>query len=78
MATSRQGPGGCALTCLLVVVLLLPVIGSAILTLMILVDNLYCGEKVLWMVLVWIVPVVGPMLYLLVGQRRDRVLAGFA
>jgi hypothetical protein len=45
---------------------------------MILVDNLYCGEKALWLVLVWMIPVVGPMLYLLVGQRRDRVLAGFA
>src|SRR5215831_2812981 len=70
MATSRQGPGCCALTCLFVVVLLLPVIGSIILTFMILVDNLNCGEKVLWLLLVWMVPVVGPALYLLVGQRR--------
>jgi hypothetical protein len=78
MATSRQGPGGCTLTCLFVVVLLLPVIGSIILTCMILADNLNCGEKVLWLVLVWMVPVIGPLLYLLIGQRRDRVLARYA
>jgi hypothetical protein len=45
---------------------------------MILADNLSCGEKVLWMALVWMVPVIGPMLYLLVGQRQNRVLAGYA
>jgi hypothetical protein len=80
MATSRQGFGGCgcAVTCLFVVVLLLPVIGSIILTLIILADNLNCGEKVLWTVLVWMVPVVGPMLYLLVGQRQNRVLGAYA
>jgi hypothetical protein len=60
------------------VVLLLPVIGSIILTFMILADNLYCGEKVLWTVLVWMVPVIGPMLYLLLGQRQNRVLGAYA
>jgi hypothetical protein len=60
------------------VVLLLPVIGSIILTLMILVDDLNCGEKGLWLLLVWLVPVIGPLLYLLLGQRRDRVLAAYA
>jgi hypothetical protein len=77
MATSRQGPGGCALTCLFVVVLLFPVIGSIILTFMILADNLNCGEKALWLVLVWLVPVIGPLLYLLIGQRQNRVLAAY-
>jgi Phospholipase_D-nuclease N-terminal len=78
MATSRQGPGGCALTCLFVVVLLFPVLGSIILTFMILADDLNCGEKVLWLVLVWLVPVIGPLLYLLIGQRQNRVLARYA
>jgi Phospholipase_D-nuclease N-terminal len=74
MATSRQGPGGCALTSLFVVVLLFPVVGSIFLTVMILGDELNCGEKALWLVLVWAVPVIGPLLYLLLGQRRNRVL----
>jgi hypothetical protein len=78
MATSRQGAGCCALTCLVVAVLLLPVIGSFILTFLILADNLNCGEKVLWTALVWMVPVVGPMLYLLLGQRQHRVLGAYA
>jgi hypothetical protein len=78
MASSRQSPGGCAVTCLFVVVLLFPVLGSIILTFMILGDDLNCGEKVLWLALVWLVPVIGPLLYLLIGQRQNRVLAGYA
>ncbi|HEU5200506.1 MAG TPA: PLD nuclease N-terminal domain-containing protein [Ktedonobacterales bacterium] len=77
MATSRQGPGGCAITCLFLFVLLFPVIGSIFLTFMILADDLNCGEKILWLVLVWLVPVIGPLLYLVMGQRRNRVLAGY-
>ena len=77
MATSRKGPGGCAITCLFVFVLIFPVIGSIILTVMILGDDLNCGEKFLWLVLVWVLPVIGPLLYLLLGQRRNRVLAGY-
>jgi hypothetical protein len=75
MARSRQGPGGCAITALFLLVLLFPVIGSIFLTFMILGDDLNCGEKTLWLVLVWLVPVIGPLLYLLLGQRRNRVLA---
>ncbi|HEY7349525.1 MAG TPA: PLDc N-terminal domain-containing protein [Ktedonobacterales bacterium] len=77
MATSREGPGGCAITSLFLLVLLLPVIGSIVLTFMILGDEMNCGEKTLWLVLVWVVPVVGPLLYLLLGQRRNRVLPAY-
>ena len=77
MADSRQGPGGCAITCLFLLVLLLPVIGSFVLTFMILADDMNWGEKVLWLVLVWFVPVIGPLLYLLIGQRQNRVLAAY-
>jgi len=37
------------------VVLLLPVIGSIILTFMILVDDLNCGEKALWVLLAYVI-----------------------
>ena len=77
MADSRQGLGGCGITCLFLVVLLLPVIGSFILTFMILADDMNWGEKALWLVLVWLVPVIGPLLYLLIGQRQNRVLAAY-
>jgi hypothetical protein len=78
MENSRQGPGGCAITCLFLVVLLMPIIGAIILTFMILADELNWGEKALWLVLVWLVPVLGPLLYLLIGQRQNRVLAAYA
>jgi hypothetical protein len=45
---------------------------------MILADDLNCGEKVLWLILVWFVPVIGPLLYLLIGQRQNRVLAAYS
>jgi len=77
MADSRQGLGGCAITCLFLLVLLMPVIGSIVLTFMILADDLNCGEKVLWLVLVWLVPVIGPLIYLLIGQRQNRVLPAY-
>jgi Phospholipase_D-nuclease N-terminal len=78
MANSRQGPGGCAITCLFLLVLLVPVIGSFILTFMILADDMNWGEKVLWIALVWLVPVIGPLLYLLIGQKQNRVLEAYA
>jgi hypothetical protein len=78
MANARQGPGGCALTALFLVVLLFPVIGEIILTVMILGDDLNCGEKMLWLVLIWVVPIIGPLIYLLIGQRRNRVLGARA
>ena len=78
MANSERGLGGCGITCLFLVVLCLPIIGSVILTFMILADDMNFGEKVLWLILVWVVPVIGPLLYLLLGQRQNRVLAGYA
>ncbi|MGO8947559.1 MAG: PLD nuclease N-terminal domain-containing protein [Ktedonobacterales bacterium] len=78
MANSRQGLGGCAITSLFLLVLLFPVVGSVFLTFMILGDDMSLGEKMLWLVLVWLVPVIGPLLYLLIGQRRNRVLSAYA
>jgi hypothetical protein len=41
---------------------------------MIIGDDLSTTEKLLWLLLVWLVPVAGPLLYLLLGQRRNRLL----
>lgn len=72
---SQRSDMGCLATALLVaVVLFVPFVGHIILTLMILGDDLTDTEKLLWLLLVWLVPVAGPLLYLLIGQRRNRLL----
>ena len=77
MASPRSGGcGGLIGTLLLLLVLVLvPIIGHIILTIIILGDDLSLTEKILWLVLVWVVWVVGPLLYLLLGQRRNRLVS---
>ncbi|HEX5548781.1 MAG TPA: PLDc N-terminal domain-containing protein [Ktedonobacterales bacterium] len=66
---------GCLLTTLIVAVcLFVPLVGHIFLTVMIIGDDLSTTEKLLWLLLVWLVPVAGPLLYLLLGQRRNRLL----
>ncbi len=63
---------------LILVSLFLPLIGHILLTYFIAIDYLTLPEKVIWIIVVWAVPVVGPLLYLLVGQRRNRLFGGHA
>ncbi len=77
--STRSTSGGSGLGCvptvlLLIVLVLIPVVGHIILTIMILGDDLSTAEKLLWIILVWVLPVVGPLLYLIFGQRRNRLL----
>lgn len=66
---------GCLLTTLIVAVcLFVPLVGHIFLTVLIIGDNLTTSEKLLWGLLVWLVPVAGPLLYLLLGQKRNRLL----
>jgi hypothetical protein len=55
------------------VCIFVPIVGHIILTLMIIQDDLSDLEKVIWLIAVWLGPVIGPLLYLLVGQRRNRL-----
>ncbi|HEX6544131.1 MAG TPA: PLDc N-terminal domain-containing protein [Ktedonobacterales bacterium] len=72
---SSSSDMGCLLTALLVAVcIFVPVVGHIILTVLIIGDDLSNTEKLLWLLLVWLVPVAGPLLYLLLGQRRNRLL----
>jgi hypothetical protein len=66
---------GCATTgCLILVCLFIPIIGHIILTFMILDDDLTLTEKVLWLIVIWgLIFFVGPFLYLLLGQRKNRL-----
>lgn len=72
--SNSSGDRGCLLTALLAAVcIFVPIVGHIILTVMILGDDLSGGEKLLWGLLVWLVPIAGPLLYLLLGQRRNRL-----
>lgn len=73
---NNSGGMGCFAAALLAaVVIFIPIVGHIILTIMILGDDLSGGEKLLWIILVWAIPILGPFLYLLLGQRRDRLFA---
>ena len=79
MGTNRgdSGLGLLGTGCLVLIVLFIPLVGHIILTVMIIGDDLTSSEKLLWLVLVWLVPIVGPLLYLLFGQKRNRLLSQF-
>jgi hypothetical protein len=62
---------------LALIVVLIPVLGHIILTAIILRDDLPLWQKVVWILVIWIVWWVGPFLYLLLGQRRNRLLNFF-
>jgi hypothetical protein len=77
-----SGNRGCFMNSLLfLVIILVPLIGHIIVSLMILEDEHSVLGKVLWMLVVWLMPipvVIGPLLYLLFGQKapRSRVMFG--
>jgi hypothetical protein len=64
---------GCLVNSLLfLVIVFLPVVGHIIETLMILEDDHSLVGTILWLVVIWAIPFVGPLLYLLFGQRGPR------
>lgn len=63
---------------LILVCVLLPVVGHILLTFMIINDYMSRTEKVIWLIVVWTLWWVGPLIYLLVGQRRNRLFGGHA
>lgn len=79
MASGRKnGVGPIGTILLMLVVVFVPIIGHLILTFIILGDDLSGGEKILWLLVVWFLPVIGPLLYLLIGQRRNRMVSRLA
>jgi Phospholipase_D-nuclease N-terminal len=73
--TRTTGGGSCASTILAVILILVPVVGHIACTVFILTDDLTVAEKILWLVAVWVLtPFVGILLYLLLGQKRNRLL----
>jgi uncharacterized BrkB/YihY/UPF0761 family membrane protein len=72
---TRRNGSVLATGCLILTLIFIPVVGHVILTVMILDDDLTLAEKLLWLVVVWFVWFLGPFLYLLFGQRKNRLLA---
>ena len=60
-------------TLLFLIIVFIPVVGHIIETIMVLQDEHTGLGMLLWLLLIWLVPFVGPLLYLLFGQRRSRV-----
>jgi Phospholipase_D-nuclease N-terminal len=60
---------------LALVVIFVPILGHIILTPIILSDDLPTSHKIAWLLIVWILWGVGPFLYLLLGQRRNRLFS---
>lgn len=74
MSTGGSNRGCLNTGCLILACLFVPIVGHIILTFMILDDDLTTAERVLWLVIVWgLLPVAGPLLYLALGQRRNRL-----
>jgi hypothetical protein len=74
--TSEQGEkGAIGENLLAVLIFLIPLLGQIVLSIDILREKLSIGERFLWLPAVWLFPVLGPLLYLLLGQRLSRYLA---
>ena len=65
---------GCLGTVLAILVILIPIIGDIVCTVYIIEDDLTVTEKILWILACWLTQWIGRTLYLLVGQRRNRLL----
>lgn len=63
---------------LILVSIFLPLVGHVVLTVMIVNDAMTRTEKLIWLIVVWTLWWIGPTIYLLVGQRRNRLFGGHA
>ena len=70
---------GCLANSLLfLVIVFIPVVGHIIETVMVFEDEHTSVGTILWLVIIWSTPVIGPLLYLLFGQnkRHNRIMFG--
>jgi len=72
-----SGNRGCVANSLLfLVIVFIPVVGHIIETVMVFDDDHSTVGIILWLVVIWSMPFIGPLLYLLFGQRRHHVMFG--
>lgn len=78
MSNSR----GCATNSILFLIcVFIPVVGHIIETIFVLEDDHSFAGKVIWLIVIWALPFIGPFLYLMFGQRpvnRSSVMFGQA
>lgn len=72
-----SGNRGCLANSLLfLVIVFVPLVGHIIETVMVFDDDHSFMGTVLWLAVIWLIPFVGPFLYLVFGQRQRRVMFG--
>ena len=73
-----SGNRGCIANSLLFLVcVFIPIVGHIIETVMVLEDEHSLSGSILWLIVIWSTPIIGPLIYLLFGQRgRQRVMLG--
>jgi hypothetical protein len=61
-----------AITCLHLIALFIPVLGQILATIMVIRDNLSLASRALWLVIIWIFPFLGPLLYMFFARQRQN------
>lgn len=70
---------GCFFNSLLfLIIVFVPILGHIIETVMVLQDDHSELGMVGWLLVIWLIPFIGPCLYLLFGQRRSHIYFGRA
>lgn len=68
---------GCLFNSLLfLIIVFVPLLGHIIETVMVLQDDHTPLGMLAWLLVIWLLPFLGPLLYLLFGQRRTHVYFG--
>ena len=72
-----SGNRGCFFNSLLfLLIVFIPLLGHLIETVMVIQDDHSPLGMLGWLLIIWLIPFIGPLLYLLFGQRRSRVYFG--
>lgn len=68
-----NGNRGClGNTLLFLIIVFIPIVGHIIETIMVLEDDHSPAGTALWLAVIWLIPFIGPLLYLLFGQTGPR------
>lgn len=72
-----SGNRGCLFNSLLfLIIVFIPLLGHVIETVMVLQDDHSALGMLVWLLVIWLIPFIGPLLYLLFGQKRTHVYFG--
>jgi len=72
-----SGNRGCIANSLLFLVcVFVPILGHLIETVWVFEDDHSPAGTIVWLLIIWSTPIIGPLIYLLFGQRRRHVMFG--